>query len=144
MLSRHGLIGALVVSSLALVAPGCKKADTGSTTDAGSPGDEFVVLPPDIHCLLHDSTAAFTVGADGQLKGQPSAVKAITCEIKGPQKDVPLVGVQPDGTVLTKDFGRLRISLKNDMAPGSLQSAIHIERIEIQSDKLKAFREFLK
>jgi hypothetical protein len=103
----------------------------------------FVILPQDIHCLLHDSTTSFLF-KNGNLKAQLSSVKAITCQINGPEKDVPLVGIQPDGTVLTKDFGRLKITMGNRVDPGTLRGSIIFEFIEIEIGKLKSFREYLQ
>jgi hypothetical protein len=105
---------------------------------------DFVVLPQDVHCLLHDTQTTFGFGKNGEMKVQLSAIKAITCRINGPEKDVPLIGIQPDGTVLTKDFGRLKITNRNQMDPGTFRASIILERIEIQIGKLKSFIEFLK
>ena len=94
---------------------------------------DFVVLPQDVHCSLHDTKTTFGF-ENGKPKGQLTSVKAITCRINGPEKDVPLVGIQPDGSVLTKDFGRLKIPM----------GSTGYERIEIQVGQLKSFREFLQ
>jgi hypothetical protein len=117
-----------------------KKGSKGKSHVIG----KFVTLPQDIQYLLHDATTTFGF-VNGELKGKLSSVKAITCHIDdSPEKDIPLVGIQPDGTLLTKDFGKLKIYMKNEVDPVTSRGSVVVEHIEIQSDMLKSLREFLQ
>ncbi len=101
----------------------------------------FVNLPQNIHCLTHDADISFSIASS---EAQIQSLRAFTCRINGPEKDVPLVGPQSDGTVLTKDFGRFKIPVKFQVNLARQKGKLTYGRFQIQSDKLKSFREFLQ
>jgi len=98
---------------------------------------DFVRLPQDMHCSLHNVQTTYGFGKDGEMRAQVVSIKTITCRIKGPEKDVPLVDTKVAGGILsTKNFCNFRVTQAGTPGVNPL--------LEVQSDKLQALREFLQ